>query len=293
MRRLLARAAELLPVRVITKFLEHSGGTQATVIAWNALIAIFPIALALAAVGGLLLAAAGISPDEIAGQVVGLFPNDTGAQQAILTGVDSLRRQTGLLAVLALVGFLWTGSGLFGAMEEVFGAVFKTKPRPFVQQKLMAIAMMGLFAVLTLLSVSASALVPLLREIPGVPRWLSGSAAGAAPIAISLLSGFLLFFVIYYVVPNRRQRASRVLPGAIFSAVAFELLSLLWPTYIRLNQGMNRYGSQFAFLFILLAFFYFLGVITVLGADIIAVIDHHPDESETQQRDGSPATAAN
>jgi uncharacterized BrkB/YihY/UPF0761 family membrane protein len=50
---------------------------------------------------------------------------------------------------------------------------------------------------------------------------------------------------------------------------------------------MNRYGSQFAFLFVLLAFFYFLGVITVLGADLIAVID--PDEADRPEAGGPAA----
>src|SRR5262249_12827763 len=97
-------------------------------------------------------------------------------------------------------------------------------------------------------------------------------------VGVGVASGFLLYLVIYLVVPNRRMRPTAVLPAALFAGVAFELLTLLFPAYIALNQtGINRFGSQFAFLFVLLAFFYFLGLITVRGADVIAVLD--PPES--------------
>ena len=82
------------------------------------------------------------------------------------------------VAILALVGFLWTGSGLFGAMEEAFGVVFQTPTRPFLKQKLMAVAMMGLFAVLALLAVGTSALLPLLSDIPGIPISLTKGPTG-------------------------------------------------------------------------------------------------------------------
>src|SRR5215472_8411924 len=200
------------------------------------------------------------------------MPTDLGTQQALIQGINSLQNQTGLFALLALVGFIWTGSGLFGAMESVFAVVFETPGRPFVRQKLMAILMMALFVVLAVLAVGTSALVPLLDEIPWMPISLThGDTGFVLQVIVGFLAGFVLFFAIYMVVPNRRQRVSRVLPAALFGGVAFELLTQLWPFYIMLNQGgINRFGSQAALLFVLLAFFYFLGLITVLGADINA-----------------------
>jgi membrane protein len=196
------------------------------------------------------------------------------AQAAALAGIDGLRKRTLLFAVLALIGFLWTGSGLFGAIEEAFAVVFGTGTRPFLRQKLMALAMMGCFAVLALLAVGTSALLPLLGNIPGFPLSPGTGPLGfAVRTGVGVASGFLLFFAIYYVVPNRHIPASRVWPGALFAAVAFELLSGLFPLYVRINQDINRYGQQFAFLFVLLTFFYLLGLITMLGAEIIAELD--------------------
>lgn len=270
------RAAELFPVRVVRKFIDQGGPNQAVLIAWNSLTAILPIALALAAVGGLILNKAGFTGQTIAERMGSLFPTDLGTQQAVIQGLNSLQEQTGLFALLALVGFLWTASNLFGAMEGVFAVVFETPSRPFLRQKLMAVLMMAIFIVLVVLAVGTSALLPLLNSIPGLPISLTEGDTGYyyVQVAIGVVAGFVLFFVIYLVVPNRRQRPWRVLPAAVFGGVAFELLTQLWPIYIRFNQGgLNRFGSQFALLFILLAFFYFLGLITVIGADITAVLD--------------------
>jgi membrane protein len=269
------RAAGLFPVRMIRKFAEHGGPNQAVIIAWNYLTAVFPIALALAAIGGLVLNAAGINAQTFAERLGSLFPTDLGTQQAVIEGINSLQKQTGVFAVLALVGFIWTGSNLFGAMESVFAVVFETPGRPFIRQKLMALLMMALWIVLALIAVGTSALVPLLDKIPGMPISLTRGGTGfILQVVVGLVAGFVLFFAIYVVVPNRRQRLGPVLAAALFSGVALELLTLLWPVYIHFNEGgINRFGSQFAFLFVLLAFFYFLALITVIGADIIAVLD--------------------
>jgi uncharacterized BrkB/YihY/UPF0761 family membrane protein len=53
--RLLERAKQTLPGRVVLKVMEDNVPSQAVLIAWNMLQAIFPIALALAAILGAVL----------------------------------------------------------------------------------------------------------------------------------------------------------------------------------------------------------------------------------------------
>jgi membrane protein len=273
-RALIGRAGELFPVRVVRKFAADDGGNLAILVAWNALTSIFPIALALVAVVGAVLGQAGVSADAITRIVVHLFPSDPGSQQAALNAIESVRQRTGVFAVLALLGFLWTASGLFGAMERAFAAVFETDGRPVIRQKLMSLAMMGLFVILTLVAVGTSALVPLLNQIPGLPLSVTVRNLGfVIQAAIGVVSGFVLFFVIYLVVPNQRL-GLRVWTGALFAGIAFELLTQLFPIYLHFNHALSQYGGNLALLFILLAFFYFLGVITVLGAEVISALDH-------------------
>jgi membrane protein len=277
-RRLGERAAHTLPGRVLRKFIADSGPDQAILIAWNTLFAIFPIVLAMATVLGLLLASAGVKSDAIYQTVLAIVPDEQGRTQA-LAGLAAIKRQSGLLLVIALAGFLWSGSSLFGAMEQAFDRIFNTRPRPFLRQKLMGFLMMVLFTVLAGVAIGTSAVLPLLKQLPVVPpAWTQGATVYVVQPVIGVLSGVLLFGVVYYVVPNRRLRLRQVLPGALLAGVAFYLLTLLFPLYLSINKGLNAYGASFAFLFVVMTFFYFLGLITMLGVELNAVL--HPVRGE-------------
>jgi hypothetical protein len=87
-----------------------------------------------------------------------------------------------------------------------------------------------------------------------------------------MLSGFVLFSTVYYVVPNRPQRWSQVWPGALLAAVLFECITLLFPLYLQLNRGIGAYGNTFGLLFVVLTFLYFFGLTTMLGVEVNSVL---------------------
>jgi membrane protein len=264
--------AETLPGRVLRKFLEDQGPKQGVVIAWNALFSLFPILLAMAAILGLALNWTGFRSDVIYRDILSAVPDAAGRDEA-LKALAGVKQRTGLFFVVGLLGLVWSGSSLFGTMEQAFDLIYHTVPRSFVPQKLMGLGMMLLFTVLAGLAVGTSSLLPLLGSIPGVPISLTkGPVAFAIQAAIGVVAGFVLFGAIYFVVPNRRQHLTQVWPGALLAGVAFELLTLLFPVYLHFNQGINQYGKTFALLFVLMTFFYFLGVITMLGVELNAVI---------------------
>jgi uncharacterized BrkB/YihY/UPF0761 family membrane protein len=133
--------------------------------------------------------------------------------------------------------------------------------------------MMVLFTVLAGIAIGTSAVLPLLKQLPMVPpAWTQSASLYVIQPVIGVLSGVLLFGTLYYAVPNRRQRLREVLPGALLAGIAFYLLTLLFPLYLAFNKGLNAYGASFAFLFILMNFFYFLGLITMLGGELNAVL---------------------
>lgn len=272
MKRLIEWAQGTVPFRLVQRFGEDDGGIWATVIAWNGLTAIFPIALALVAITGFILGSVGVDNKAVVDEVVRIFPNDDNAQREALSALNAIGSKPLVFALVALVGYLWTASNLFGAMEMAFDAVWRCGRRDFVHQKLMALGMMGVFSVLALIGVGTAALLPLLSQLPNVPKSVTDLLNFPLQFGIGSLAGFILYLTIYYVVPNRKQRLSRVWPGALFAGVGFELLTLIFPLYLKLNAGINQFGQQFAFLFILLTFFFFLGLITMFGAELDAVL---------------------
>ncbi|MGI8563468.1 MAG: YihY/virulence factor BrkB family protein [Candidatus Dormibacter sp.] len=291
-KRMLAGVLATFPARVLDKYINHDDGPNwATIIAWNALSAIFPVVLALAAVAGFILGQLHVSANAIDQLAVQIIPGDLQSRQQAEAALAALQERSGLIAVAALLGFLYTASNLFGAMEAAFDQAFKCRRRDPVPQKLMSLVMMLVFTVVAVVAVGTSALLPLIYSLPQVPFALNqGVAAYVIQVVLGVVSGFVLFLIIYRVVPNRPLSWSIIWPGAVVAGVGFELLTLLFPLYAKLNPGLNQYGKNFALLFVLLAFFFFLGTIVMIGCEVNAVLA--ADRASHPLRNGDPAVSA-
>ncbi|HYM49668.1 MAG TPA: YihY/virulence factor BrkB family protein [Candidatus Limnocylindrales bacterium] len=293
----LQRLLSTLPGRVLQKFLQDQAPNWAVLIAWNALFALFPIIVFIAAVLGLIAGLIGESK-MVACQAIG----QTSAldctllkalpQNLVPGAYDALHHfenQKGLLFVVGFVGLLWGGSALFGAMEQAFAVIYHTRPRDFLQQKVMSVAMIVLFTVLGGVAVATSFLLPALPAIPGAPPFLKSGFSLVLQVAVGLIAGSLLFTTIYYVVPNRPQRFHTVWAGGVIAGTLFELVTLLFPIYIELTNSVATYGKTFGLLFVILTFFSFLGLITMVGVEVNSVLYPVPVEQPAR---GSTITAA-
>ena len=287
------------PGRVAQKFLEDQAPNWAVLIAWNTLFAVFPIVVFLAAILGIVATLIG-ETKMVACKIVGgtqlsaldctlltALPSQTvsGAFDAI----KHFEAQKGLLIVVGVLGLLWGGSALFGAMEQAFAVIYHTKPRDFLPQKIMSIGMIFLLTVLGGIAIVSSVALPALPSIPGAPEALKGGLSLVVQVVVGLVSGLLLFLTVYFVVPNRPQQFSKVWPGALVAGVLFELVSLLFPVYINLTNSVVTYGKTFGLFFVVLTFFFFFGLITMVGVEVNSVLYPLPVEQPAR---GNTITAA-
>src|SRR2546422_3768039 len=270
---------ESLPGRVIRKFLEDQAPNWAALIAWNALFAMFPIVIFAASILGYALRLFGQANDAVYKTIFTAAPGDPKQQDELLKAVSGVKSQSGILLLVGLVGLLWGGSALFGVMEQAFAVIYHTRPRDFVRQKLIAFGMVLLFTLLVGVAVATSAILPALKHIPDIPSFLySGVSAFILQVIVGLVAGFLLFLTIYFVIPNRSQHFRKVVPGALVAGVLFEAITLLFPLYLEINKGLNQYGKTFGLFFVLMTFFFFLGLITMIGVELNSVIYPVPIE---------------
>jgi membrane protein len=269
----MGRLMESVPGRVISKFLEDQAPNWAALIAWNALFAMFPIVIFAASLLGFALQLFGEANIAVYKTIFSVIPNDTGQQNEVIKAVTGVKSQSGVLFVVGLVGLLWGGSALFGAIEQAFAVIYHNRPRDFVRQKLISVGMVFLFTILVGIAVATSSILPALKSIPDIPTFLySGAAAFILQMIVGVVAGFLLFGSIYYVIPNRKQEFRKVVPGALVAGILFELVTLLFPLYLSINRGINQYGATFGLIFLLMTFFFFLGLITMLGVEVNSVI---------------------
>lgn len=279
-----ARLLGSFPVRVVQRYLDAQGPNWATLIAWNALFAFFPIVLVTITVVGIVLQDPG-TKQTIEHQIEVVFPTcrqvSGGQSCGIIDALNSFRHRTGIYGVIGMAGLLWGGSGLFGAMDQAMAGLYPCKPRDFIPQKLMSFGMILLFTVLTVPLVLSGSVLSLLQRLPFVPLLLrTGPASLLLQIGGGILDASLLFAAIYYIVPHRRQRLRDVAVGSLLAAALFEGFTLLFPLYFRLAGGFAVYGQTFALFFLLLFYFFVLGQIVMVGATVNAELDPNRDRCE-------------
>ena len=276
------RLLRSFPVRIVRRYDQADGGTWATVIAWNALFAFFPIMLVVVTVVGIVLNSP-TARTSIEQQVLTAFPGATAGE--VLKALNTFHEHTGILGVVGVLGLLWSGSGLFGAIDKGLAALYRCKSRSFLRQKLMSFAMILVFTLLAVPIVFSSSLLPLLHSLPYLPRvFTSTTASLLIQFGAGTIFATVLFAAIFYVVPNRRQRLRSVLPGAVTAGLLFELFTLVFPLYFEFQSRAPAYGQTFALVFLVLFFFYVLGQIVMIGGSVNAELD--PDVTVCRERPG-------
>ncbi len=239
------------PVRLAQAYGQSQSSYYAAALAFKAFVSMFPLILGLLAIVGLLLQ----SPQAQAQAqttVLAFFPPD--AHAALQSAMNGVRRASGILGLIAIVGMVWSGSSLFTTLEFALGQVLGTGRRGFLRQQAMAFTMTAVFVLAIVLTVVVNAVAGLARGLP-----FAGPVIGAV-----IWVAFTL--VIYRWVPNRSFRLGELWRGAVMAGVLMEILTLLWPLYVRLSHGFNTYGATFALFFLLAAWLYFWAQLTLLGA---------------------------
>ncbi|MCC6178616.1 MAG: YihY/virulence factor BrkB family protein [Chloroflexi bacterium] len=262
--------------RFYKRWTSRQAGEGAILIAWQALFSLFPLILGLLSIFGLVLR----DPERraevtqaLAGAIASQFPSQLGS---LLSFLDQTREIGGLLGIVSLIGLLWSGSNLFGAMGTVFDRVYGAPDRGFVGQRLISFAMMAVYAVLLPLSVAAG----------GAATFVVGLSEQVVPFEVpystlvsgwlvSLLSATLMFLVVYRVVPNVAIGFRDVWPGAVLAGVLFVALSQVFPVYLGYMGGNFQAYKTLGALLLLMTWLYVLALILVAGALVNATLSGH------------------
>ena len=154
------------PIRAFfTKFSNDWSTTLAAALAYNLLMTIFPLALAILSILGLVLGS--LSPTEyskLQGQILHTLPVSTppGTVNSI---TKQLANSSSILGIIAVVLALFNGSRLFILMEGIFGIIYHVRQRTVIKQNLMAFGMLLLFILLIPIMAFASALPAIVLSI--------------------------------------------------------------------------------------------------------------------------------
>ena len=237
----------------------------ASMVAFNLLLSIFPLALIALFVAGRVLESPELAASVIADART-IFP--TAAQSTLTEGIRRLQQSSTTVGIVAVVSSLWVGASFWGALDTAFCRIYHLPCRTWVRQKLFGFGMLGV----VLLFIAASVFVPTVQALAvhgaeDLPFGLAGTRDLVywGGVATGLLVLFAALCITYTAVPKGAIPWSCVWPGALGATVAMGIVDATFPVYLS-NISTLRIGTSAVFVLIALVWFYILALIVLAGA---------------------------
>lgn len=256
-----------LPLAVVYKYFDDQGPYLAAIIAYYAFFAIFPILLIGTSVLGFFLQGdpelrdrlldTALSQFPIVGDQLGRPEGLSGSSVAIVIGV-----------VTALYGAINLGQAVQNAANVVWAVPRNSRANPFLQRfrSLIFLAIGGL-GILTIAIASS-----VLANLDNI-----GTSWGDDLNRIFGWVGFaltvLVFMMIFHLISGSRATWRRVLPGAVVTALLWQLLQILGQAYVSgvINRASQMNGT-FALVLGLMGFIFLAALMVVIGLESMVVV---------------------
>jgi membrane protein len=269
------------PPRTVTRHPVYATGTTlvalaqaqqlpflAAAIAYYAFVSIVPLLIVGVAVATA-LAGQTVATEVVTAVGTFLTPEATDLLEAAL--VDDTGRGSATAAGLAVL--LWGGLRVFRALDSAFSRIYGVSaPAPLLAQLRDAVLVLGAVVAAIGATVGLAAVVPL-ADTP------FAGLAGTAGLLVLLP---IVFFPLYYVFPARRVTVRDALPGAVFAGVGWTLLGTVFGIYTTYAGGFQLYGVLGGVL-LLLVWFYFGGLVVLLGVALNVVLGGSVRDRQLQQ----------
>ncbi|WP_232686669.1 YihY/virulence factor BrkB family protein [Halobacterium zhouii] len=246
-------------------------------VAYYAFVSIVPLLLLGVAIG------TAVGGPELADAVVGYLDQflTASGRDAIRDALTNARGRTGA-TVVSIALLTWSGLKLFRGLDVAFSQIYGVRSAESLPRQL-ADALVVLLAVP--LALAASLVVGIVVPVLG-----PGPLANAASIGTLLVTLTLVFLPMYYVFPDLPMTVSAALPGAMFAAVGWTVLSQAFRVYAATVGSFEVYGLLGAAL-LLVTWLYFSGIVITLGAILNAVLAGRDDEDADETRPAPPTEA--
>jgi len=236
-------------------------------LAFNFLLASFPLLLVLLAIVGFTFGAIDAHTEQaLIRNLAQAFPSQTGTT-LIDAAISNLRRSAGVLLALGIIMAIFFSSRMFIVIENCFGIIYRLRAREIVQQNLIALGLLVLYIILIPLVFLASIVPNALIEtiVPTGFGWFLAQVLSSVGTLIVAVIGF---GILYLVVPNRRFTLRGVWPGTVIAAILLVAYEKLFPLYTQAFLRPNNYGSIAGFAIVILLFYNYLAFILLLGAEV-------------------------
>ncbi len=283
-------------------FSEDNCGRMAAALSYYTVFSLPPLLLLILAMVGFF-----VDPGDAQGRFMDQITGLVGPQggEAMRTMVEQANHpKGGIMAVVGIVTLLLGATGAFAQLQDALNTAWEVKPDPkaggikqFLTKRLLSFSMILVIAFMLLVSFVISAAIAAFGDILNTYLGSAGQVIGqVVQIVIGLIVSWLLFAVMFKVLPDAKIGWKDVAVGALVTAILFTIGRFLIGLYLGKSESANAFGAAAA-LAIIFVWIYYAANILFLGAEFTQVwVRHHgrviePEEGAVKT-DGS-ARAAN
>ncbi len=264
-------------------FNETNVSQAAASLAYYTMFSLFPLLLALVSIGGLILGE-NVS-QKVVTPVTRFIPV---SENLIRSNIEQVLAQRGTIGFIGLIGLLWSGMGVFTVLtQQINRAWTDANPRSFLQNRLVALGLVGVLAALLLLPFLTTPILDVLGQLD-LPAWEKAAFYKALPwkllsSVLPMLLTFLIFLGLYHWVPNTEVRWSDALWGATFVTLAWEgaKRGFTWYVSSSLVNYPLVYGSLSTVIALML-WIYISSWLALFGAHLSAAVASRGKRSDSK-----------
>ncbi|MGR7975616.1 YihY family inner membrane protein [Bacillus velezensis] len=266
---------------LFARFSLHEGQSKSAELAYFFLLSLFPLMIFMLT----LTAYLPISAEDVLGAVDQYAPDSAMSMVKSITEQTLNKRSGGLLS-FGIIAVIWSASNGMNAIVRAFNHAYEVEEnRSFIIIRLtsifLTIAMVVTILIALLLPVFGREIGMLAADFIGasvlflqvwsVVRW------GISPLIL-----LIVFTALYIFAPNKKLSLRFVLPGAVFAAAGWIIVSMLFSFYVGTFANYSATYGSIGGIIVLMIWFYLTGTLLILGGEINALLHKRkklPDEN--------------
>lgn len=251
-------------------FYRDNCALMAAAISFYAILSVIPLFLLFISVSGFILHNSDEAFRAVTDVLLKTFPDSTAAVFGVLS--DLIRRKT-VFGLIGLLGLTWAASRIFSSVESAMNVVWKVKKgRAYWHSKFLSLLLVPISVLIMLSSLAFTAFYTVAKDyrIPLIGLKVSGAGFESKLFAVvlPLVLGFVLFFLVYKIIPGRKIDTRAALIGALFASGFWEVAKLLFDVYIKNYAHFHRIYGSFGTLVVMFFWIYYSSYIVLIGAEI-------------------------
>ena len=262
----------LIPIKIFRKSvidtIRHDGIEHAGYLAFLSILSFFPSLIFLIAVIGL-FGESKIGTDFLH-ELISSLPNEmsrglTPRINEIISGPSD-----GYLTI-AIIGVIWTASSSVEGCRTILNRAYRVAfPPPYILRRLVSIFEFFIIIFVIISGILIFVIVPIILKY--LEKQFSMKLAidydffYLRQVAIFMILT-VSTSVLYYALPNAKQRISQTIPGSILAVIFWITLVDFFSLYLENFDQMNFVYGSIAGVIISLMFFYLISLVFIFGAE--------------------------